>query len=295
MILDKKAILIAGCGFVVPEIQEFWASPGDTSIKVNAIASQVQCELRESVRSLLADDLALAARNGTNPQLGWLTSWSAQVTLTLTILESSSLNPGVALNAPLNNALVTYGPTTITVPQSYSTGFGGNFSSAATRTDAITAIYNLGDFAGKPPKNISCIPEQVPNGTLFIQSDLKLKQWLYEALLPQYTGIIQYPQYAANVKNGFISHEIKFEIVSIGNATPTWKLIRVSANTGNSPLVNFDRDRTQDLLITLGPTLATPPPPPGVARIPALSTAAENSHLAAQIGAAVAAAIKNPQ
>jgi hypothetical protein len=54
-------------------------------------------------------------------------------------------------------------------------------------------------------------------------------------------------------KPNTVSLEIKFIIVSSGNATPTWKLVRVSANTGNSPLIAAGRTRTHDLIITFGP------------------------------------------
>ncbi len=68
-----------------------------------------------------------------------------------------------------------------------------------------------------------------------------------------------------------ISIEIKFVIVSSGNVTPTWKLLRVSANTGSTPLFGMGRTRTHDLIITIGP--------------PTQSTA--YTHLASQIGNAV--------
>ena len=65
--------------------------------------------------------------------------------------------------------------------------------------------------------------------------------------------------------------EIKFIIVSSGNVTPTWKLLRVSANTGSAPLFSLGRTRTHDVIITIGPN--TP--------------ATANTHLASQIGNAV--------
>jgi uncharacterized membrane protein YgcG len=68
-----------------------------------------------------------------------------------------------------------------------------------------------------------------------------------------------------------ITYEIKFVIVSSGNATPTWKLVRVSANTGNLPFFATGRTRTHDLIITIGPK----------------STATDNTFLAKQIGSAV--------
>src|SRR5262245_40518666 len=120
---------LGACGFSVPEIEEFWGNPNDVSIKVNAITSQVKCELRESVRSLLADDANIAKRNGTPPQLDWLKDWGAQVTLTLTIIESSAVSPGATINNILNNATTTFGRTIITTPQSFSMGLGVSGSS----------------------------------------------------------------------------------------------------------------------------------------------------------------------
>ena len=50
-----------------------------------------------------------------------------------------------------------------------------------------------------------------------------------------------------------ISYEIKFIIVSSGNVTPTWKLVRVSANSGSTPFFSTGRTRTHDLIVTIGP------------------------------------------
>ncbi len=71
--------------------------------------------------------------------------------------------------------------------------------------------------------------------------------------------------------------EIKFVIVSSGNVTPTWKLVRVSANTSSTPLFAIGRTRTHDVIITIGP--------------PGQQTA--NTHLASQIGVSVANALQS--
>jgi hypothetical protein len=71
------------------------------------------------------------------------------------------------------------------------------------------------------------------------------------------------------------SQEIKFIIISSGNAQPTWKLLPVSANAGNPPFFSVGRTRTHDLLITIGP--------------PTQRTV--NDFLASQIGQAVTSGI----
>jgi hypothetical protein len=68
-----------------------------------------------------------------------------------------------------------------------------------------------------------------------------------------------------------VSIEIKFVIVSNGNVTPTWKLVRVSANTGSTPFFGMGRTRTHDVIITIGPK----------------TRATANTHLASQIGVSV--------
>lgn len=58
---------------------------------------------------------------------------------------------------------------------------------------------------------------------------------------------------ASAPKPDTVSIEIKFIIISNGNVTPTWKLVRVSANTGQSPLFATGRTRSHDLIVTIGP------------------------------------------
>jgi hypothetical protein len=140
---------------------------------------------------------------------------------------------------------------------------------------------------------LGALPAPCPheNG-IFIESDLKLREWLEDVMLPAYVqgGIV--PNYAdalakeekAGKKKDVISHEVTFVIVYGANITPTWKLVRVSANTGSPFFFGATRTNTQDLVITMGP------PQDG-----GLSTAAQNTILAAQIGQAVASAIRSTQ
>jgi hypothetical protein len=73
-----------------------------------------------------------------------------------------------------------------------------------------------------------------------------------------------------NITKDTITYEVKFVIVSTGSVTPTWKLIRVSANTSGN-LFSTGRTRTHDLIITLGPPTA----------------ATAQTHFASQLGNAV--------
>ena len=85
---------------------------------------------------------------------------------------------------------------------------------------------------------------------------------------------------AKHKKEEAVSYEVKFVIVSNGEVTPVWSLVRVTANN-RLPLFRTGRTRTHDLIITIGPQTDGAPTP-----------AASNTHLASQMGNAVSNANK---
>jgi hypothetical protein len=273
------ASLVGGCGTYVPDVLEFWAGPDDLGIKVNSIASQVKCELEEAVRDRISRDRARRPR-----QLAWLEKWGAQVTLSFTIDEKTLFNPGATLKTPLQNAIVPF-PTggNLTIPQNFSLGLGLTTSAGAQRISKVIMLFSFEEMLnrGVMPSARTCLPDPVA-GDLFVTSKLKLKEWLYAATFTQFTGIGQL------LPKDAITHQIKYTIVSNGGVTPTWTLVRANAGSSSSalPLFGANRERTQDLTITLGPVVT------GIGSPPALATAAQNSHLASEIGNAVAAGIR---
>ncbi len=222
--------------------------------------------------------------------------WVAELTLQLQVDESISANPGVAFNTPMHSAITNFGGeylapsgsalSTVTypffsTPQLYSLGLGATLSSTATRIDRINAYWTMG-YLKKPPRaNTACTgapdPYLDPNNPydrpsssspFLLQSELGIKKWLLESLeneklLPS-NKVRSSGAPTSDSKSGSstgkdpdeLQEEIKFVIVSSGNITPTWKLVRVSANTG-APLFGLGRTRTHDLLITIGPGKGT--------------------------------------
>jgi hypothetical protein len=281
--------LLGGCGLYVPEIEEVGQTPTDAEILVNDIVTQVHCELRQSVQELITEDIESAkiVING-HPQgrmLEWLESWSAQVTLTLQIDEVTAFNPGLSLNTPIIPATTTFpGSIAVITPQSYTLGFGGVFSSHATRIEKLNFFYAFRDFF-RDGVNRSRTCEHRSN--ILIKSDLKINQWMTDATFPYTTHSIDQAEIPDPGDGGplnVISHEITFVIVTGANVTPTWNLIRISANTGSLPFLDATRTRSHDLLITIGPTKKKQPAPE-----------AQNAHLASQIGLAVAQSIRAQQ
>jgi hypothetical protein len=152
------------------------------------------------------------------------------------------------------------------------------------RTWLRQALHFLKRGRRDRPRELSCLSGQA-NGDVFLQSDLKLREWFQIAARPQYTGIANYQ--AVKGVTDVISHEVMFEIVSSGNVTPSWKLVQATVNA-SSPMFNTTRDRTQDLIITMGPTQ-------GDKGSQTLAGPGQNSQLASEIGVAVAQAIKASQ
>jgi len=279
---------------------------------VNAVVEHVQCEVQTSVQFLLLDDIdAAAAASAAGLKQGrsvdWLNKWGAQSILTITVDEKSSLNPGVTFTPPMAPAVTQFPPNlTVTTPQSFSLGLGASASADATRKETLSwlidfkrftdknslararvlrdQIYELAAISGGEPVAMLCNQQ---HGTL-VQGDLKLKEWLYAATTPTFVRNGVASDYAKGLqaeakasKKDVIAHEITFVILYSGNITPSWKLLRVSANTGSQPLLGAQRSRTQDLIISMGPLAETGP-----------SQAQQNAALASQIGIAVANAIK---
>ncbi len=271
--------LLGGCGTTVPEIEEFWGTPDDTQIRVNAIAGQVDCELRESFRDLLTRTTDSGTKTS---DLDFLKKWGAQAQLILTVEEKSAVTPSVTLISPFSGAM-----------QTVSGAFGASATADATRIDKVTFFYEFKNYIGQdgtvPPPNsprLSCIPAGGDTGTVFVYSDLKLRQWLYDALMPKRMGTGDVSRATTSDKQ-VISHEVKFEIVSDGNFSPAWKLVRITANSGNGAFFDARRDRTQDLIITLGPLQTA------ADGSKLLAPAAQSSAQASEFGASVATELRN--
>ncbi|MHC2332848.1 hypothetical protein [Bradyrhizobium sp. USDA 4454] len=296
-ILALVGIAVSGCGTIVPDIQEFWGTPNDAADKVEQISAQVVCELRRAVQRVLWEDrhrdtVFISSSVAPPPppvqHLDWFEqTWGVQVTLNLNIAENSGVAPGVSFIKNWSNS------------QSFTAGFGGTLSNTATRTDKLNMFFTVQELADAyNSTKLTCITDDLPKASLFVVSDLKLYDWLHAALLPNTTNIIAY-QRSKNPTN-VIQHEVKFEIVSNGSATPAWKLVEFTANNAGS-FLTAGRDRTQDLTITFGPLADSAKPkvavshagkPIRTARSLELSTSAENAHLAAQIGLAVSQSLK---
>jgi hypothetical protein len=257
---------LAGCGIYVPDIVPS-SDPDAHAIKVNKVINHVKCELREAVLSVLHYEYEnMRQFPERKRRIPWLDNWGAWLAIKFAAVEKGALNAGVTLTDPLPNS------------QSFTLGFGGTLSSEATRTDKVEYLFVFSDFI--PPGGRVTRPPEPCKGYdgILIDSDLKIKDWLWSKVFPYFI--------AANIRelppaSKTMSYEVSFAVVTNGNITPTWKLVRVGA-TGN-PLASIGRTQTDNLTITMGEVDKK-------LRVPSPELLSAN--LATQIGSAVATAIQ---
>ena len=267
------------------------------------VQRRVFCELKDAVRTAqIYSPQRSAGIKGkkTTVQPGLIPSdWGALIALSLQVDESSSLTPGVTLNTVLPNNTKVFGPGssgTVTTSQSRNVGFGATLSSTATRIDKWNPSYSI-EFLNDPYepgsvcqtdpllralRDVRADATPARSSPFIIESDLGIKDWLLGAmfvndLLPSEgvtSGSGGTSDSSGTTKGQSISYDVKFIIVSSGSVTPTWKLVRITANTSGT-LFSAGRTRTHELIITIGPTSGK------------AGDQTSNTHLASQIGQAV--------
>jgi hypothetical protein len=268
-------VSLAGCGTSVPNITEFWGDRDSSVLAVNAVANQLQCELKRSVQDVMNDRV-------TGPQVTKLISkWIVQVNLNLTIDEQTQFNPGVSLKDPFAPVKTTFPSGNIITNPTFSLGIGANTSADTARVQKLTFLYKISDLVQLPfglNPSISACVQNMPPGYLMTQSDLKIEEALRAGILP-------YTIQGASIPPSAIVHQVTFKINTNGGITPVWTLVRVTANTTN-PLLGVTRNRTQDVIFTFGPASQQE------GQQPVLAQPAQNAAFAAEIGSAIATSLQ---
>ena len=287
--------LLSGCGTRTPSLLAFSSSTNDAKVAVNHVVNEVKCEIIQGVVKVLDEDKAIAERDGTRRKLDWFEEWSAKVTLTIIAEETSTLTPNLVYTDPLSSVVETFSNgTAVTTPRALTISAGGVLSSKATRTEKLDFFLSFRDFLEyeNPNASLANVCEHMGGGPL--ESDLKLGEWIEVATFANQTNSIVAPL-DRKFPMSVISHEVSFVVKANANATPGWKLVPVSFNQGNSPFFFTERVKTDTVLVTMGAEATKDAGPKTERRKPEPSQAVLNSHFASEVGAAVAAAIRDNQ
>lgn len=274
ILLAIATAYVSGCGLYVPEIQDFGDQTTGQQL-VQSIIYNITCEVQDAI-----DDIY---NNPDHPRKStFLDTWGAQIALSLQVEEKSSANPVVNWLPPSSASAV------------FNLAASGTLSADATRQEKTNSYFTVAQLR----KLGRC--EKRPGGLLLMQSDLALFEWLNANVIAADTHKIQYSKDYSDgpFKTNVLSHEVKFDITNTGNITPGWKLTRVMVNQSGN-LFSATRDRTNDLTITLGPTVPTPKVTKDkngnliTVTSPGPSSEAYTAALASQIGLAVSNALKS--
>jgi len=234
------ALILVGCGATVPDIQEVGDDDAQGDLLVKAIVGSIHCELRNAINSVIDNDIESSRASKTPRQAAYLDSWGVQLALTLQVEEKTTINPAAVWTPPS------------VIKNVFTLGGSLTGSADATRIDKLNFYYTIAELRsyGHCPTNYV---QSHPPGSLLIQSDLKLSTWLSNQVTLVALGQIGVPSGPNTVlKQNALSHEIKFEVITSGGISPTWKITRFTVDQSGT-LFSTSRDRLHDLLMTLGP------------------------------------------
>lgn len=302
-------LTLAGCGTGVSQLTEAWdRDPNATQAMEKQIKRAIFCQLRTAAKLAASVDTTknyYGGKNVTGPADEFGDTWGIQTTITLTADEKTAFTPNISFKDPLE-PVKSFGQN---VSQSFSAGFSGALSSQNVRYDKYSFYYTVHDLINDKGEEDICVH---PPGNLgppstsspFVDaSNLGIGEWL-----PAAVSVSMFQRSSRIAPNGegpalgtsgtfspdSATYDNKFVIISDGNATPTWNLLRVG--TSGTSLIDFNRTRTHELLITIAQSQTALVEDPKTHKKRLVSTgtpsqAAVDSHFASEIGSAISAAI----
>lgn len=227
--------MLSGCGTYIPQIQEAWETRGDGSDF--SAGGELEYKIKKNIYCNIVDAVQISRSKNILP-----TGWAVQLSLSLQVDETGSINPAGSIINPLPAG------------QSFTLGLGGTLSSQSTREDKFGTYWELDRLKSRTGN--PCEKEKTPESgsSPLLINELGISEWLHDSLtsrnyLPPSSGSKSDPFY----KQDFLSYRIKFIVISSGSISPVWKLTRISFG-GGQPLASIGRTRTHDLLLTFGPT-----------------------------------------
>lgn len=230
-------MLTSACGTYVPQSEEFYERGPDTKSLEIKIKEKIFCELKSAVVELNSNPTYLI-RAGNVEKKPVPESWGVIFTLQLIVVENSSFSPGVSINSPAPSKF-------------FKLALGGVASSEATRTDKFTFYYLIRDLQIPDTQCSNPAPSDFEGSSLLLTSRLGIFEWLIMALgVRDTTGI------SVKSKEEVLSYDVKFNVVTSGNVTPSWTLDRVVTEPSN--FFSTKRDRTHELILSFGPAEEQP-------------------------------------
>lgn len=185
------SLFVSSCS-VVPSLDE--ATGG---IPVSEIVLRIKCELSGAFTGDLDID---------NPNMSWVKNWTAQVDLTLEILDSATFAPGASYTQPFHNGYSTAaGPSSIStsgvpgttlsaVAQNFAVAAGAGLNGQASRTQTLGFAVSLAELKrwrmNSDTKRLCAISDNMD-----LRGRLGLKEWVAQAFQPVFSDKLLFAGY----------------------------------------------------------------------------------------------------
>lgn len=227
-------LLQASCGTTLPVMDMNHQTDAKFKLFVQSIAQHVKCELQRAVA---------VEYEPSDPNRRILYDWAAKVALTIRARDESALNANLSvLDRLLEFTFAATGRLEANGTREMTMTYYLPFNELLDNKKIVQSHLRTQDCdAGRERSVIEPIA-----GNLGIHQSLKaaLETWDISRTLSD------------RLEGGpfdTITHHVTFVVIGGGTVTPSWRLVRVSANTAQS-FVSATRTRTDELLITIGPT-----------------------------------------
>jgi hypothetical protein len=166
----RKSLLLIGstCGFFLVSCTQIpYLAEATGGIPVREIVLRIKCEVSSAFESADHTDWL-----PNSPKFAWLRNWTAQVDLTLQVMDTATLAPGATFTTPLNNPA-----------ESFAISAGASLNGQAQRIQTISFAMSLVElelWRREVRKEEQCaISDNVD-----LRGRLGLREWIMEALSP---------------------------------------------------------------------------------------------------------------
>lgn len=184
-------VSLVGCGFVVPHLNPIAGSQPDPknphAISINEVVKRVKCEIWYSIE------------DRPEKRYPWFNKWVVQADLTLTVNDSSSINPGAMFIEPLRAKTIANRVTSAS--QTVSLGLGAGDMNTAFRTEIVSFSISVAElrkqFEHPTPQMIAEYNDCYPYGIGDVTGNLGLKEWVDSAFGPIDNGLLKEGQHSA--------------------------------------------------------------------------------------------------
>lgn len=249
-------LVLDGCGTTTPNLRPD-VLRGDLSegLSEERLLGYIKCSLGRALSRVSEQyraDLAQYPETAPADPTPWLKEWGAQVSLKVTVDENSTIAPSLGYKQPRSTILNYFQSGDVMGARSSTLGVSASVTADATRIEGIQTYFY---FPTLIPEYASDSEPCKPDGRYFIAGDLKIDDFMTNKVrLAQVNGLLEPKNGPNSAPLDAFTYEVTFVLTTSAGINPAWFLTRISIDPGSGNLFGGTRKKTNDLIITIGPT-----------------------------------------